>query len=329
MSRGPAARKSGTSKPPRAAGRRTGCPPPAAGPGSSPPRPGGGRRRRAPAAPRRSPGRTLRARIGGSVVARQLAVPGACTSGRPQASQKRSSAACSRLAHRAHERRSLGHLELDLLDLVADDRPQAQIVLGALDADDQIQGARERGRVGVAEPGEVDVGLRRDRVRAGVRVVDRAEIQPAVLDRRPAACTARSGPSRSSRRCWPRCARGGRPPPRRRARRSARSTPSAPRRGRARRCRRGAVGRSSGLLGLSVVFVVVGARCIPLSESLNSRMPLPSDRPTSGSFFGPITIRAMMSTRISSPGPMLPRNGIGYLGYLSQLGAQHEKVLGV
>src|SRR4051794_32846566 len=41
------------------------------------------------------------------------------------------------------------------------------------------------------------------------------------------------------------------------------------------------------------------------SESLNSRMPLPSDLPTSGSFLGPRTTRAMTRTTMSSIGPML------------------------
>src|SRR5262249_34454364 len=68
-------------------------------------------------------------------------------------------------------------------------------------------------------------------------------------------------------------------------------------------------------------------RVTPLMDSLNSRMPWPSERPTSGSFLGPITTRAMMSTRISSPGPMLLTNGM-LLGYLRRL-VQHEKVLRV
>src|SRR5215210_5672577 len=43
----------------------------------------------------------------------------------------------------------------------------------------------------------------------------------------------------------------------------------------------------------------------PLTESLNSRMPLPSARPASGSRFGPRTIRAIARTRMSSMGPTL------------------------
>src|SRR3954452_16001130 len=42
----------------------------------------------------------------------------------------------------------------------------------------------------------------------------------------------------------------------------------------------------------------------PVTEPLNSRMPLPSDRPTSGRRLGPSTIRAMASTTTSSMGPM-------------------------
>src|SRR3954469_19679248 len=40
-------------------------------------------------------------------------------------------------------------------------------------------------------------------------------------------------------------------------------------------------------------------------ESLNSRMPLPSDLPTSGRRFGPSTRSAMTSTMTNSIGPML------------------------
>ena len=46
--------------------------------------------------------------------------------------------------------------------------------------------------------------------------------------------------------------------------------------------------------------------CSPLSEPRNSRMPLPSERPSSGSRFGPKTIRAMIRTMPISRGPMLP-----------------------
>ena len=37
----------------------------------------------------------------------------------------------------------------------------------------------------------------------------------------------------------------------------------------------------------------------PVTESLNSRMPLPSERPTSGSRLGPRITRAMMRTMMS------------------------------
>ena len=46
-------------------------------------------------------------------------------------------------------------------------------------------------------------------------------------------------------------------------------------------------------------------RLSPLIDSLNSRMPVPSDLPTSGSFLGPITSRAITRTMTSSIGPML------------------------
>src|SRR3954466_6042380 len=46
---------------------------------------------------------------------------------------------------------------------------------------------------------------------------------------------------------------------------------------------------------------------MPEIESLNSRMPLPSERPTSGSFFGPRTISAITRTMSSSGKPM-PEN---------------------
>src|SRR5690349_7608017 len=46
----------------------------------------------------------------------------------------------------------------------------------------------------------------------------------------------------------------------------------------------------------------------PLSESLNSRIPLPIERPTSGSFFGPRTMSAMARMTTSSSGPTLGMN---------------------
>src|SRR4051794_16524996 len=44
---------------------------------------------------------------------------------------------------------------------------------------------------------------------------------------------------------------------------------------------------------------------MPLTESLNSRSPLPSARPASGSRLGPRTTRAITRTRTSSMGPTL------------------------
>ena len=47
-------------------------------------------------------------------------------------------------------------------------------------------------------------------------------------------------------------------------------------------------------------FSSSGSSESPDNDSLNSRIPLPTERPTSGSFFGPRTIRAITSTTTSS-----------------------------
>src|SRR5215210_3604755 len=52
----------------------------------------------------------------------------------------------------------------------------------------------------------------------------------------------------------------------------------------------------------------------PASDSLNSRMPFPRDLPTSGSFFGPSTIRAMARMTMSSIGPTLGMRSPGRSG---------------
>src|SRR5688572_6187683 len=48
----------------------------------------------------------------------------------------------------------------------------------------------------------------------------------------------------------------------------------------------------------------------PLMDSLNSRRPLPTERPTSGSFLGPRTMSAIARTTTSSMGPMLGMWGV-------------------
>src|SRR3954447_4666398 len=65
-------------------------------------------------------------------------------------------------------------LEIALRVRAAGDLPGAHVGLVALDADDDVQG------LGIER--EVDVGLRRDGVRPRMRVVDRAEVEPGVLD---------------------------------------------------------------------------------------------------------------------------------------------------
>src|SRR3954451_23425256 len=67
--------------------------------------------------------------------------------------------------------------------------------------------------------------------------------------------------------------------------------------------------------------MVVGSssssRASPLSDSLNSRMPFPSERPTSGSFFGPSTMSAMARTRTSSMGPTFGIRPPTYRSYMN------------
>src|SRR5712691_10160753 len=65
------------------------------------------------------------------------------------------------------------------------------------------------------------------------------------------------------------------------------------------------------LTGSSIAGAVVSSAgwcssCLPVTELLNSRIPLPSERPISGSFFGPKTSKTT-SSRISSSGtPIQP-----------------------
>jgi hypothetical protein len=76
----------------------------------------------------------------------------------------------------------------------------------------------------------------------------------------------------------------------------------SPQRGRGRRARRRPRAHDE-LQRSSAGSSLVASAVAPLSESLNSRMPRPSDRPASGSFLGPRMIRATASTRMISIGP--------------------------
>ena len=181
MSRGPAARKSGTSKPPE---RRAsdGMPSSSSRPwiisASAWLRAPGDAHQRALGVARAGP--CARARRARTSAGRRIP-------GRARAAARSLAEALvgrvRRVAHRAHER--AGH-SVTSARPARPCCPRSTTAAGParpLDADDQVQRARERGRVGVAEPGEVDVGLRRHRVRARVRVVDRAEVEPRLLDR--------------------------------------------------------------------------------------------------------------------------------------------------
>src|SRR4051794_15094415 len=77
-------------------------------------------------------------------------------------------------ARGAHERPHLLDLQLRLGDLAVEDPPGAHVGVAGLQADDHVQ------RLGIER--EVDVGLRRDRVRARVGVVDRAEVVAGLVD---------------------------------------------------------------------------------------------------------------------------------------------------
>src|SRR4051794_25333842 len=54
------------------------------------------------------------------------------------------------------------------------------------------------------------------------------------------------------------------------------------------------------------------SRALPLIESLNSRMPWPSERPAAGRRFGPSTTSAMTRTTTSSMGPILGIAGTSF-----------------
>ena len=202
------------------------------------PRPGCARQPTFTSAPSAYCGRILRARSR-ALGQRRLGVASASTSGMPQRRQNRSAVVV--LASRTTGTRA-GAIRADLQLGLGDLRRRrsarrATSALAVLDADDHVQ------RVGIE--GEVDVGLRRHRRRARVRVVDRAEL---VAPRPRSPSGSRTAPSRRSRSAagWRRrCARGGRRRPRRRARRSCRSTRSARPRARGRRSRRAARGRSA------------------------------------------------------------------------------------
>ena len=93
---------------------------------------------------------------------------------------------------------------------------------------------------------------------------------------------------------------------------SGASSPGASRRGTTRRMVYvlsvfGACAGSSADCGSSTSSVAEA-----LTELLNSRMPLPIERPISGSFFGPKTSSATMSRMMISPGPTQPGTSLGY-----------------
>src|SRR4051794_24569591 len=139
---------------------------------------------RAPATRTRSPslycGLILRARAWAAETGVSRSVRPAYVSGIPQRVQKRSSAGCgvAQLGHTSGSAARSAMVELDLADAPVVDPVAADLgVWRALpQADDEPLHARPSG-------GEVDVGLRRVRVRARVRVVDRAELAAGVLDR--------------------------------------------------------------------------------------------------------------------------------------------------
>ena len=78
---------------------------------------------------------------------------------------------------------------------------------------------------------------------------------------------------------------------------------------RAIRIRRRTLAGRSGALGSDALSEVISSSSssleLPLMASLNSRIPLPIDLPTSGKRFGPRMTRAMTSTITSSSGPTL------------------------
>src|SRR5215204_4351009 len=179
-SRGPAARKSGTSKPPE---RRASDGIPASS--SSPCTSSASGWFCAVATRTGSPsaygGWILRARTAASS-SRGCGRPGpgASTNGEPQREQNRS---CDPppAPHPGHTSGSDMSVLLDVerrlgVPPIAD-RPGADVVaVGVLDTDDQVDGVgQERAR-------EVDVGRRRNRVRARVRVVDDAHLELVAID---------------------------------------------------------------------------------------------------------------------------------------------------
>src|SRR3954471_16710807 len=246
-------------------------------------------------------GLILRARAWASVTGSSTPVRPAETSGIPQAGQKRSSSACVEAQLGQTSGSVTGHLDLDVdlaHDAVVDPIRAHRRLAVAAQADDQpLDPGPARG--------EVDVGLRRIGLRARVRVVDGAELGALGLedvlgldDLAPVhleAQRARGDVGRLVDRDRVVLAHGDHP--------AAFVGEVAP------RVREDALEER----GFDAHYSVFRAgrsssssrSDSPLSDSLNSRIPFPMERPTSGSFFGPRTIRAMARMTTSSSGPTL------------------------
>src|SRR5262245_12591718 len=297
MSRGPAASMSGTSKP---AERRVidGMPSSSSRPWTS----SASAWWRAPATRTRLPslycGLILRARSWAALTGSSSPDRPAWTSGMPQLRQKRSSDGCD--VAQVGQTSGSAAIDLDLLDDAVLDAIGAHGRLAvAPQADDQPLHTGPSG-------GEVDVGLRRIGVRARVRVVDGSELGSAgldVVDRAGHLEPVDLEPQRAGGHVR-RLVHGDRTA-------VAHSDHAAALIGKvAARVRDDAIEQRRGDAHYSVFRAGFSSSSrsfsgSPLSESLNSRMPLPIERPTSGSFFGPRTIRAIARMTTSSRGPTL------------------------
>src|SRR5215207_5093737 len=300
-SRGPAASMSGTSKP-RVRRSIEGMPSSRRIPCTS----SASAWWRAPATRTRSPsvncGLILRARSWASLTGSSAPVWPACTRGIPHCVQKRSSGGCA-VAHCGQTSRSSVidlDLDLELLDRAVLDAIGAHggLLAVAGHADDEPLDARPAAR-------EVDVGLRGIGLRAGVRVVDGAHLAAAGLDGLDRAMHLEAVDLEAQRAGGdvgglvdvdrPALAHGDHP--------AALVREVAP------RVRDDALEERAVDLHYSVFRTGRSSSSSrldsPLSESLNSRMPLPIERPTSGSFFGPRTISAIARMTTSSRGPTL------------------------
>src|SRR3954468_11216981 len=177
-SRGPAASMSGTSKP-RERRSIDGTPSSSSSPWIS----SASAWLREPATRTRSPslycGLILRARACAADTGMSMSPRPAYVSGMPHCEQKRSSAGCgvAQLGQTSGPAGASAMVQLDLRDAAVLDAEAADVGVGrvAPHADDEPLDAGPAG-------GEVDVGLRRIRLGPGVRVVDRAELSPGVLD---------------------------------------------------------------------------------------------------------------------------------------------------